>query len=264
MANAPDLWAIREHKRSSYPVRTQLLEADGEPRFIDQLVMTDSPYLLQHAHNPVHWHPWAGDAFDRAAAENKLIFLSIGYSTCHWCHVMEEECFDDIEVAQALNHAFISIKIDRERRPDLDAYYMTAVQLINGQGGWPMSCFLTPDGQPFFGATYIPKPHFLQLLEQVQQVWQTQPERLRSDADRIDQAIREQLAPPAAAELPADLGERAVAALIEHADTTHGGFGTAPKFPQEPNLLLLAEHVARDPRPLAEQPAWAVMHGALD
>src|SRR5699024_244835 len=112
--------------------------------------------------------------------------------------------------------------------------------------------------------TYIPKPHFLQLLEQVQQVWQTQPERLRSDADRIDQAIREQLAPPAAAELPADLGERAVAALIEHADTTHGGFGTAPKFPQEPNLLLLAEHVARDPRPLAEQPAWAAMHGALD
>lgn len=264
MASATELRAIRKHKQTSYPVRSRFVDDDGEPRFINQLVAAVSPYLLQHAHNPVHWYPWGRDAFDRATAENKPIFLSIGYSTCHWCHVMEEECFDDIEVAQALNRSFISIKIDRERRPDLDAHYMTAVQLTNGQGGWPMSCFLTPDGKPFFGATYIPKAQFLHLLDQVQQVWQTQPERLHSDADRIDQAIREQLAPPAAAKLPADLGERAVAALIEYADTTHGGFGTAPKFPQEPNLMLLAEHAARDPRPQAEQPAWPVLRGALD
>lgn len=264
MVSVAELREIRDRKKSGYVVRTRFVDADGEPRYINHLVAEDSPYLLQHAHNPVDWYPWGRAAFDKAAAENKPVFLSIGYSTCHWCHVMEEESFDNEDVADFLNRDFISIKVDREQRPDLDEYYMTGVQLVTGRGGWPMSNFLTPDGKPFFGGTYVPRVQFLNLLEQAHSAWLAQPDRLRADADRIDQGIQRQLAPTAGDALPADLAERVVEALTEHADTTHGGFGTAPKFPQEPNLILLAEHVARDPRPLTEQSAWTTLARALD
>jgi uncharacterized protein YyaL (SSP411 family) len=264
MASAAQLRQIRAQKKSDYAVRTRFVDAAGEPSYINHLVAEDSPYLLQHAHNPVNWYPWGRAAFDKAVAEDKPVFLSIGYSTCHWCHVMEEESFDDEEVADFLNRHFVSIKVDREQRPDLDEYYMTGVQLVTGQGGWPMSNLLTPEGKPFFGGTYFPKQRFLALLEQARATWQDQPGRLRDDADNLDQGIRRQLAPAAAAELPDGLAAKVVAALTQYADSTHGGFGSAPKFPQEPNLALLAEYVARTGQPLAEQPAWTTLSQALD
>lgn len=264
MASAAELRAIRERRQDKYTVRTRFVDDSGEPYYVNHLIGEDSPYLLQHAHNPVDWYPWGREAFDRAVAEHKPVFLSIGYSTCHWCHVMEEESFDDEEVAEFLNRHFISIKVDREQRPDLDEYYMAGVQIVTGRGGWPMSSLLLSDGRPFFGGTYFPKAQFLGLLDQARQAWQNQPERLRTDAEQLDQGIRRQLAPAADADLPEDLVERVIRALIDHEDDAHGGFGTAPKFPQEPNLDLLVDYVARDPRPLAEQPAWAILARALD
>ncbi|RKQ95728.1 hypothetical protein C7446_3243 [Kushneria sinocarnis] len=264
MATVEQLHEIRARKREQYSVRTRYTDARGEPVYINHLIGEDSPYLLQHAHNPVDWYPWGSEAFDKASREDKPIFLSIGYSTCHWCHVMEEESFDDEGVAEVLNRHFVPIKVDREQRPDLDEIYMAGVQLMTGRGGWPMSSFLTPEGKPFFGATYFPRDQFLSLLDRVHELWQERREAILGDADRLDQGIRQQLAPSAAAELPEGLIERVTGALLEHADTIHGGFGEAPKFPQEPNLYLLLEEIQRDPRPLAEQPAWPVARHALD
>ncbi|MFC3284534.1 DUF255 domain-containing protein [Litchfieldella rifensis] len=264
MATLQELHQARERKRSVYEVRTRFVDDRGEPTYTNHLILEDSPYLLQHAHNPVDWYPWGSEAFDKAASEDKPIFLSIGYSTCHWCHVMEEESFDDEVVADRLNRHFVSIKVDREQRPDLDEIYMTGVQLTSGRGGWPMSSFLTPQGKPFFGATYFPRDHFLGLLDKVRQVWRDNRDRLLEDANRLDEGIRQQLAPSATARLPEGLVDKVTEALTQHADTTHGGFGEAPKFPQEPNLLLLLEQVQRDTRPLTEQPAWSVVRQALD
>ncbi|WP_423822958.1 thioredoxin domain-containing protein [Salinisphaera sp. SPP-AMP-43] len=264
MASAAELRAIRERRQDEYTVRTRFVDTTGEPRYVNHLIGEDSPYLLQHAHNPVAWYPWGRTAFDKAKAEHKPVFLSIGYSTCHWCHVMEEESFDDEDVADFLNRHFISIKVDREQRPDLDEYYMAGVQIVTGRGGWPMSSLLLPDGRPFFGGTYFPKAQFLGLLDQARQAWQNQPGRLHTDAEQLDQGIHRQLAPAAEADLPDDLIDRVLQALIDNEDSTHGGFGTAPKFPQEPNLCLLIDCIARDPRPLAEQPAWATLSRALD
>ncbi|MFE8071336.1 DUF255 domain-containing protein [Marinobacteraceae bacterium S3BR75-40.1] len=259
-----DLQKERERKRSLYEVRTRHLDERGEPRYANRLIFEDSPYLLQHAHNPVNWYPWGDEAFTKAATEDKPVFLSIGYSTCHWCHVMEEESFDDEEVAEILNRHFVAIKVDREQRPDLDDYYMTAVQLMSGQGGWPMSSFLTPQGKPFFGATYFPKDHFIGLLAKVHKVWDEDRHGLLTDADKLTAGIRQQLTPPATEELPADLPMQVANHLVQNADRRFGGFGDAPKFPQEPNLLLLLEQVQRDSRPLGNQPAWATLKKALD
>jgi uncharacterized protein len=144
------LLAARHERRGTYAVRTEHIGGDGEPRYTNRLILEDAPYLLQHAHNPVNWYPWGEAAFAAARRENKPVFLSIGYSTCHWCHVMERESFDDLTVARALNEHFIAIKVDRERRPDLDTTYMTAVMLFTEHGGWPMSSFLTPGAAPIF------------------------------------------------------------------------------------------------------------------
>ncbi len=164
LARTARLYAIYQQKAGSYAVHTQHLNSDGSPKYVNALVAEDSPYLKQHAHNPVNWFPWSEEAFARARAENKPVFLSIGYSTCHWCHVMARESFDDEHIAQILNRHFISIKVDREQHPDIDEIYMTGVQLISGRGGWPMSNFLTPEGEPFFGATYYPAEQFTRLL----------------------------------------------------------------------------------------------------
>src|SRR4051812_2300824 len=137
----------------------------------NRLAKETSPYLLLHAHNPVDWYPWGPEAFAKARAENKPIFLSVGYSSCYWCHVMERESFMDPEVARALNAGFVAIKVDREERPDVDQVYMTAVQAFSGSGGWPMSVFMTPDGRPFFGGTYFPKADFTGLLKAVAEAW---------------------------------------------------------------------------------------------
>jgi uncharacterized protein YyaL (SSP411 family) len=215
----------------------------------NRLADEKSPYLLQHAHNPVDWYPWGAEAFARARTEDKPIFLSIGYSTCHWCHVMERESFEDQRVGRVLNQHFISIKVDREERPDVDRIYMTFVQATSGSGGWPLSVFLTPDLEPFYGGTYFPpesrhgRPGFLALLEQVAAVWRTRRTEIQqSAADTRRQlaaafARSERVSDPP---LRADLIRRAGLELKRVYDPAHGGFGGAPKFPQpsQPSLLL--------------------------
>jgi uncharacterized protein YyaL (SSP411 family) len=138
--------------------RTHHLNPDGSPRFTNRLARETSPYLLQHAHNPVDWYPWGREAFAEAEKQGKPLFVSIGYSTCHWCHVMEEESFEDLEIAEFINTHFIPVKVDREDRPDIDSIYMAAIQILNGNGGWPLNVFLTERGEPIFGGTYFPPP----------------------------------------------------------------------------------------------------------
>ena len=212
----------------------------------NQLANETSPYLLQHANNPVQWHPWGEAALARARAEDKPIFLSIGYSACHWCHVMEHESFENAEIAAALNAHFISIKVDREERPDLDQIYMNAVQLLTGRGGWPMSVFLTPDLRPFYGGTYWPPtarmgmPGFGQVITAVADAWRNRRSQVLDQAGELTQHLQ-QLGAPAEAggAITPELLGRAVAKLEQAFDFTHGGFGTAPKFPHPMGLQVL-------------------------
>ena len=234
-------------KEGSYDKRTDHLDEEtGASLFINRLILEDSPYLLQHAHNPVNWYPWGDEAFAAARAENKPIFLSIGYSTCHWCHVMEVESFDNIEVAKVLNEHFISIKMDREQFPDIDEIYMTGVQLVSGQGGWPMSNFLLPDGRPFFGGTYYPAPSFMQILNQINSAWQDKREDLDKSAHSIYQAINRILSERKPTEvLQSSVVDNTLKALFQREDRSLGGLAGAPKFPQEPILLFLLDRVTR-------------------
>jgi uncharacterized protein len=215
----------------------------------NRLAREKSPYLLQHQHNPVDWYAWGEEAFARARQQNRPIFLSIGYSTCHWCHVMERESFESPEVAAYLNAHFVSIKVDREERPDVDKIYMTFVQATSGQGGWPLNVFLTPERKPFFGGTYFPpdnrhgRPGFLQTLEQVQQLWETRRAELTNSAADIHARL-EQLSVASDRVswlvLTAAVVRDAGALLKQSYDAQHGGFGGAPKFPQpsQPRFLL--------------------------
>ncbi len=214
----------------------------------NRLAQEKSPYLLQHAHNPVDWFAWNDEAFARARTENKPVFLSIGYSTCHWCHVMERESFEQEPIGKFLNEHFVSIKVDREERPDVDKIYMTFVQSTTGSGGWPMSVFLTPDLKPFFGGTYFPpdarhgRPSFLQLLQQINQLWQERRDDVAASAEEIHTRLETGLmgTPPATASLDADTIRHAGAVFKEGYDPRRGGFGGAPKFPQPsiPSLVL--------------------------
>ncbi len=214
----------------------------------NRLAREKSPYLLQHAHNPVDWFAWNDEAFARARAENKPIFLSIGYSTCHWCHVMERESFEQENIGAFLNEHFVSIKVDREERPDVDKIYMTFVQSTTGSGGWPMSVFLTPELKPFFGGTYFPpdarhgRPSFLQLLQQISQLWQERREELTASAEEIHAKLELKLNNTASEDLllNAEVIRRAGAMFKEAYEPQHGGFGGAPKFPQPsiPSLVL--------------------------
>lgn len=241
------LRAAEQAKQGQYDKRTEHLDAEGRGVFINRLILEDSPYLLQHAHNPVNWFPWGAEAFEVARAEDKPVFLSIGYSTCHWCHVMEVESFDNVEVAKLLNAHFISVKMDREQYPDLDEIYMTGVQLMTGQGGWPMSNFLLPDGRPFFGATYFPPPSFLDLLNKVHQAWLTQREELENSAASIDAAIGRLLVNQSpAVELPEQLPTQLAQDLLDRQDLSFGGLAGAPKFPQEPLLMFLLGYAVRE------------------
>src|ERR687886_1243018 len=218
----------------------------------NRLINETSPYLLQHAHNPVDWYPWGEEALARAKAEDKPIHLSIGYSACHWCHVMSSESFENLETAAILNEHFVNIKVDREERPDLDAIYMQAVQAMTGQGGWPMTTFLTPDGEPFYGGTYFPPeprygmPSFKQVLNGVAHLWETR----REDALQNASSLREQLG--GAAEIPAgqvalqpEVLDQAFAALRRNYDAKNGGFGGAPKFPQPQTLEFALRYYLR-------------------
>ena len=237
---------LEAQREGTYDKRTEHLDAEGRAIFINRLIEEDSPYLLQHAHNPVNWYPWGDEAFAAAKADEKPIFLSIGYSTCHWCHVMEIESFDNVEVAKLLNQHFISIKMDREQFPDLDEIYMTGVQLVSGQGGWPMSNFLLPDGRPFYGATYFPAPAFMQVLGQIGGAWEKQRAELERNAHSLYQAINKVLCERKPLEtLKQGIVDNAVKALLQREDRTLGGLAGAPKFPQEPILLFLLDQVVR-------------------
>ena len=231
---------------ADYEPRTEHLDPDGRPLFLNRLVLETSPYLRQHAHNPVYWFPWGEEAFERARAEDKPVFLSIGYSTCHWCHVMERESFDNVEVARLMNELFICIKVDREQRPDIDDIYMTAVQVTQQRGGWPMSSFLLPDRRPFFGATYFPPQQFVNLMRQVDAAWRERRADLETSAAQITDLVQQITAARGAAKNlgRAVIGE-AVQGLVASTDRVHGGFGGAPKFPNETNILLLLEEALR-------------------
>lgn len=215
-----------------------------------------SPYLLQHACNPVDWYPWGKEAFRRAEAEDKPIFLSVGYSTCHWCHVMAHECFEDEEVAARLNRDFVCIKADREERPDVDGYYMNVCQMLTGSGGWPLSVFLDPHGRAFFAGTYFPKEDrpgmtgFLSLLAQIAQMWRTGRPRI----DEWAEQIRASAGPKAEKPGPVDLSlpGRVFTALQESFDPVWGGFSHAPKFPSPQNLLFLLRYAAAGKREALE------------
>jgi len=222
----------------------------------NRLAGESSPYLRLHAHNPVDWYPWGPEAIEKARREDKPIFLSVGYSTCYWCHVMERESFSNAEIAAEMNAAFVNVKLDREERPDLDEIYMLATQILAGQGGWPNSVFLTPKLEPFFAGTYFPpeerygRPGFPTVVRSMQHAWSERREDVESQATELAGAIRRHLdeAAPWQGELPGgEVAEQALAVLRKRFDGTWGGFGEAPKFPTPSNLWLLAELSAAKP-----------------
>jgi len=218
----------------------------------NRLAREKSPYLLQHANNPVDWFPWGPEAFEKARRENKPIFLSIGYSTCHWCHVMEHESFENAEIADALNRWFVPIKVDREERPDVDQIYMTAVQAMTGQGGWPLSAWLTPDLKPFYGGTYFPpgsahgRPGFKDLLTRIHELWEQQHERVLQQGRQLHDAIAAmQTAAGAAGEARDGMLRAAYEQFRGQYDEEHGGFGGAPKFPRPAQFNFLLRYWKR-------------------
>ncbi|MGV0745037.1 thioredoxin domain-containing protein [Mycolicibacterium sp. XJ870] len=213
----------------------------------NQLSRSTSPYLRQHAENPVHWQEWSADALAEAAERDVPILLSIGYAACHWCHVMAHESFEDAEVAAVMNDGFVCIKVDREERPDLDAVYMNATVALTGQGGWPMTCFLAPDGRPFFCGTYYPKLGFLQLLAAVAETWRDRRDEVEQASDQIATELRSMSAglPGGGSPVSPELCDHAVAAVLRDEDAAHGGFGSAPKFPPSALLEALLRHYER-------------------
>src|SRR5258708_4415024 len=213
------------------------------PLHTNRLAREKSPYLLQHAHNPVDWYPWGEEAFEKAARENKPIFLSVGYSTCHWCHVMERESFESEEIAGVLNRHFVPVKVDREERPDVDRLYMLFVQTSTGSGGWPMSVWLTPGRKPFFGGTYFPldnrygRPGFRHVLERLAEAWRDDRARIEESGDKVIEQLNEYASlGPAEDKSPGSAGpevlERAFQGFRRMFDARRGGFGGAPKFPR--------------------------------
>ncbi len=239
----------------SEPVRTPLpsskeiakLPPDGGEEF-NRLIFSQSPYLLQHARNPVDWHSWGAEAFELAVKEDKPVFLSVGYTTCHWCHVMEHESFEDDGVGKAINENFIAIKVDREERPDIDDVYMTVTQSLTGGGGWPMTVMMTPDKKPFFAGTYLPKDDgpsrrgLLSTLALVADYWETNREALLNDANNITKLLQESMESQAGEVSADEVIQRTYEGLASKFDEKYGGFGSAPKFPVPPNLSFLLRY----------------------
>ena len=225
----------------------------------NRLINEKSPYLLQHAENPVDWYPWGEEALARARREDKPIFLSIGYSTCHWCHVMERESFEDEEVARGMNELFVSIKVDREERPDLDNFYMSVCQLMTGRGGWPLTVILMPDRKPFFAGTYLPKRGrfgqmgLMELMERVGELWRNRRGEIEDSAGQILTALSEQSEDFSGAELDEIVLNTAYRQLAGRFDKFHGGFGQAPKFPTPHQLMFLLRYGRREDEPEAAQ-----------
>src|SRR5581483_6163707 len=259
--------AARDRDRRDAP-RTRHHAPDGTPRYTNRLILESSPYLLQHAHNPVNWFPWGDEAFAIAREQHRPVLLSIGYSTCHWCHVMEEESYEDEEIATFLNEHFVAIKVDREERPDVDGVYMDAVQAMTGGGGWPLNVFLTPVRQPFYGGTYFPprdgargaRTGFLTLLRTIADVYARDPDRAATAAADVTArlaTVRDATSEnfPGAAAIRA-----AVGVLAATFDARWGGFGRAPKFPRPANLTLLLRYHRRT----RDQPALAMVTTTLE
>jgi uncharacterized protein len=218
----------------------------------NRLARESSPYLLQHAHNPVDWFPWGDEAFQKARSEDRPIFLSVGYAACHWCHVMERESFEDPQTAQLLNDRFVSIKVDREERPDVDGIYMDAVQAMTGSGGWPMSVFLTPDGKPFYAGTYFPDearhglPSFRQVLEGISDAWSSRRDEIEVQSGRVTEAIGQAASLSGSTDPLTDAIPKAAFARLQQAfDTRWGGFGGAPKFPQPMTIEFVLRQAIR-------------------
>ena len=221
----------------------------------NRLAHEKSPYLLQHAHNPVDWYPWGEEAFTKARRENKPIFLSVGYSTCHWCHVMAHESFENEDVAAIMNREFVNIKVDREERPDVDRVYMTFVQATTGSGGWPMSVWLTPDLKPFVGGTYFPpeerygQPAFTKVLERIATAWKEDHDKIVEQGSKIVEALREsQSAAPGEGKIDGSVADAAYRQIDRSYDPKEGGFGNAPKFPRPVTLNFLTRFYAGDPK----------------
>ncbi len=237
MAAAAMIGACMNHAAESDP-----------PMKRNRLAGTKSPYLLQHADNPVDWYPWGPEAFARAAKEDKPIFLSIGYATCHWCHVMEHESFEDPQVAALMNEAFINIKVDREERPDIDQVYMTVCQMMTGGGGWPLTIIMTPDKQPFYAATYIPRESrygrigMLDLIPRIDQVWHSDRDKVLGTTRQIVAGLQKMAPQSAAGSLEPKVIDEAFRQLGGRYDAVNGGFGSAPKFPSPHNLIFLTRY----------------------
>lgn len=251
------------------PVKSLLAQGaeNDYPMHTNRLIQEKSPYLLQHAHNPVDWYPWGKEAFERARSEAKPIFLSIGYSTCHWCHVMEEESFENKEVAEIMNENFIAVKVDREERPDVDQIYMQAVMAMTGSGGWPLSVFLTPDLKPFYGGTYFPpedrwgRPGFVTLLKAVSEKWQSERDKILESGNQIAQLLQEQIRKETGSSesLNEDILKKTFEQFQAQYDPDQGGFGPAPKFPRSHSLSFLLRYWKRT----QEQPALEMVEKTL-
>ena len=249
--------------------------------YTNALIHESSPYLQQHAHNPVNWLPWGEDAFALARLQNRPVLLSIGYSTCHWCHVMENESFEDPDVAEVLNRYFISIKVDREERPDIDAIYMRAAQLMNGSGGWPLNLLLTADKKPFYAATYLPKHGrfgrlgLIELAERVGTMWQQDRQKIEASAESIQAALKRSILVNSSSISPnggsgkmdAGLIDQAYIATAREFDVSHGGFGAAPKFPSAQRLLFLLRYAvlknSREALSMVEKTLLAMQRGGI-
>src|ERR687885_101926 len=236
-------------------------------KFTNHLIHETSPYLLQHADNPVDWYPWGEEAFERARNEEKPILLSVGYAACHWCHVMEHESFEDAETARLMNERFVNVKVDREERPDVDAVYMNAVVALTGHGGWPMTVFLTPDGEPFFGGTYFPPeprhglPSFRQVLQAIADAWRERRGEVGRQAELLTRELRRGAeVQPSSDPLTTGLLTSAVAGLRSHFDSSWGGFGGAPKFPPASVLEFL---LRRDERDMTEKTFASMALGGM-
>ena len=238
-------------KGDAYKPRTRHLNKDGSPKYINALILESSPYLLQHAHNPVNWQAWGDSAFEQAQAQNKPVLLSVGYSTCHWCHVMEHESFEDEDIAKYMNENYITIKVDREERPDVDAIYMAAVHALAGRGGWPMTVIMTPNREPFFAGTYFPprkgvrgsRRGFIDILQEFSLSYQREPEKLLQQAKTVSQRVANQMGQRRQGNLPTQEAiQKTIRILKRNFEPTWGGFSKRPKFPRSVNLELLARH----------------------
>ena len=241
---------MKDKKGPVYRPRTRHLDSKGSPLFTNRLFLEKSPYLLQHAHNPVNWYPWGEKAFEEAKKKNRPVLLSVGYSTCHWCHVMEEESFEDLEIARYMNENYIAIKVDREERPDIDSIYMNAIQMIAGRGGWPMTVWLTPQKQIFYGGTYFPPRKgdrgasvgFLSLLKQLKKIYEEKPEDVTRTGENIKRILQKTLSPASDSDqIPnKKIFQDLISRLKKIWDPVYGGIKGAPKFPSSfPSRFLL-------------------------